>query len=83
MDISPFHPGVFLQGLLEEQNISPRELAENTGIHEGIIIDITMQLQGIDKETAIGFATYFGNSAEYWINLQESFEQANEKPGSR
>jgi len=83
MVTSPFHPGVFLQELLEERNISPRELAENTGIHEGIIIDITMQLQGIDKETAIGFATYFGNSAEYWINLQESFEQANENPGSR
>ena len=77
MVISPFHPGVFLQELLEEQNISPRELAESTGIHEGIIIDITMQLRGIDKETAIGFATYFGNSAEYWINLQESFDQAN------
>jgi addiction module HigA family antidote len=79
IQIDPFHPGVFLQELLEEQNISPRELAEHTGIHEGIIIDITMQLQGIDKETAIGFATYFGNSAEYWINLQESFDQANGK----
>ncbi len=77
MVINPFHPGVFLQELLEELNISPRELAENTGIHEGIIIDITMQLQGIDNETAIGLATYFGNSAEYRINLQESFDQAN------
>ena len=81
MAINPYHPGVFLQELLEELNISPRELAENTGIHEGIIIDITMQLQGIDKDTAIGFATYFGNSAEYWINLQESFDQAKGKPG--
>ena len=77
MVLNAFHPGVFLQELLEELNISPRGLAENTGIHEGIIIDITMQLQGIDKETAIGFATYFGNSAEYWINLQESFDQAS------
>jgi len=51
---------VFLQELLDEQNISPHELAKSTGIHEGIIIDITMQLQGIDKGTAIGFATYFG-----------------------
>ena len=83
MVINPFHPGVFLQELLDDQNISPHELAGNTGIHEGIIIDITMQLRGIDKETAIGFATYFGNSAEYWINLQESFDQANVKPGPR
>jgi addiction module HigA family antidote len=77
MVINPYHPGVFLQELLDGQNISPHELAKSTGIHEGIIIDITMQLQRIDKETAIGFATYFGNSAEYWINLQESFDQAN------
>ena len=81
MVFNAFHPGVFLQELLDEQNISPHELAENTGIHEGIIIDITMQLQGIDKETAIGFATYFVNSAEYWVNLQESYDQANGKPG--
>ena len=67
MVINPFHPGVFLQELLDDQNISPHELAENTGIHEGIIIDITMQLRGIDKETAIDFATYFGNSCKSWF----------------
>ena len=76
MVINPYHPGVFLQELLDEQNISPHELAKSTGIHEAKIIDITSQLRGIDKETAMGFATYFGNSAEYWIDLQESFDQA-------
>ncbi len=77
MVFNAFHPGVFLQELLDEQNISPHELAKSTGIHEAKIIDITNQLLGIDKETAMGLATYFGNSAEYWINLQESFDQAN------
>jgi addiction module HigA family antidote len=81
MVIDPYHPGVFLQEMLEDLNISPLELAKSTGIHEGTIIDITMQLQGIDKETAIGFAIYFGNSAEFWINLQESFDQSNKIPG--
>jgi len=77
MVFNAFHSGVFLQELLDEQNISPHELAKSTGIHEAKIIDITNQLLGIDKETAMGLATYFGNSAEYWINLQESFDQAN------
>ena len=76
MVFNAFHPGVFLQELLDEQNISPHELAKSTGIREAKIIDITRQLQGIDKVTAIGFATYFGNLAEYWIDLQESFDQA-------
>ncbi len=76
MVFNAFHPGVFLQELLDDQNISPHELAKSTGIHEAKIVDITMQLQGIDKETAMGLATYFGNSTEYWINLQESFDQA-------
>ena len=76
MVFNAFHPGVFLQELLDEQNISPHELAKSTGIHEAKIIDITNQLLGIDKETAMGLATYFGNSAEYWVNLQESFDQA-------
>ncbi len=81
MVFNAFHPGVFLQELLDEQNISPHELAKSTGIHEAKIIDIANQLQGIDKETAMGLATYFGNSAEYWVNLQESYDQANGKPG--
>jgi len=81
MVFNAFHPGVFLQELLDEQNISPHELAKSTGIHEAKIIDIANQLQGIDEATAIGLATYFGNSAEYWINLQESFDQAKGKPG--
>ncbi len=76
MVLNAFHPGVFLQELLDEQNISPHELAKSTGIHEAKIIDIANQLQGIDEATAMGFATYFGNSAEYWIDLQESFDQA-------
>ncbi len=76
MVFNAFHPGVFLQELLDEQNISPHELAKSTGIHEAKIIDIANQLQGIDEATAMGFATYFGNSAEYWIDLQESFDQA-------
>ncbi len=76
MVFNAFHPGVFLQELLDEQNISPHELAKSTGIHEAKIIDITNQLLGIDKETAMGLATYFGNSAEYWVNLQESYDQA-------
>ena len=80
MVINPFHPGVFLQELLDEQNISPHELAKSTGIYEAKIIDIANQLQGIDEATAMGFATYFGNSAEYWINLQESFDQSFTKP---
>ncbi len=79
MVFNAFHPGVFLQELLDEQNISPHELAKSTGIHEAKIIDIANQLQGIDKETAMGLATYFGNSAEYWVNLQESYDQANGK----
>ena len=76
MVFNAFHPGVFLQELLDEQNISPHELAKSTGIYEAKIIDIANQLQGIDEATAMGFATYFGNSAEYWIDLQESFDQA-------
>ena len=77
MPINPYHPGVLLQELLEDQNISTHELAKSTGIHEAIIIDITTQLHNIDKEIAIALATYFGNSAEDWINLQESFDQSD------
>ena len=70
-----FHPGIFLQELLEWQRIGPTELSRVTGIEESVIVGITKQRNRIDETVSEALAEYFGNSARFWINLQRSFDR--------
>ena len=73
-----FHPGVFLQELIQWQRITALELAEQTGIPETRIIEITQQRAKLDQHISEELATYFGNSARFWLNLQKSFDNKNQ-----
>ena len=74
MTNNSFHPGVFLQELIQWQKITPTELAEQTGIPATRIIDITQQRGELDQQISEELAAYFGNSARFWLNLQKSFD---------
>lgn len=80
MTNNAFHPGVFLHELIEWQNITPVELAEQTGIPEDQIIDITQQRQHVDQQVSERLADYFGNSSRFWMNLQKSFNRRSAQP---
>ena len=75
MTDNTFHPGVFLQELIQWQKITPIELAEQTGIPATRIIDITLQRAELDQQVSEGLAAYFGNSARFWLHLQKSFDK--------
>lgn len=68
------HPGEFLKDDLEEYSISQIELAERTGISKKIINDIVMGKNSITRSTAIKLSKVFDMSFEYWINLQNRYE---------
>ena len=74
MSENSFHPGIFLQELLIWRQIEPAELAAKTGIEESAIVDITQQRRGIDEAISRDLAGYFGNSARFWMNLQQSYD---------
>ncbi|MEM7562042.1 MAG: HigA family addiction module antitoxin [Pseudomonadota bacterium] len=69
-----FHPGVFLQELIQWQKITPKELAEQTGIPSKRILEITQQKAHLDSKTSEGLADYFGNSSGFWMNLQNAYD---------
>ena len=69
-----FHPGLYLQELLIWHNISPEKLADTMGMPETEIVDITEKRRGIDKTISEGLAAYFGNSSQFWLDLQEHFD---------
>ncbi|WP_414563951.1 MULTISPECIES: HigA family addiction module antitoxin [unclassified Anabaena] len=72
---SPSHPGdILLKDFLETMEISQRELADAIHVPYQRINEIVNQKRGITPSTALRLAKFFGNSSEFWLNLQQNWE---------
>jgi addiction module HigA family antidote len=68
------HPGEILrEEFLEPMNISPYRLAMDLGVSAPTVNDIVRERRGITPEMAVRLAKYFGNSEQFWLNLQNAF----------
>ena len=83
--MKPIHPGRILKRELAARNISANKLALILGVPSGRITQILNENRGISEETALWLSRYFGNSAQFWMNLQTSYEltAAEREMGSR
>ena len=71
----PSHPGeILLKDFLEPMGISQRELADAIHVPYQRINEVVNQKRGITPSTAVRFAKFFGNSSEFWLNLQQNWE---------
>ncbi len=68
------HPGEFLEEILEDYSITQVELSERIGLHKKVINEIINGKNPITHLTAFKLSKIFPMSFEYWINLQNSFE---------
>jgi addiction module HigA family antidote len=68
------HPGGILGDELEELGISARELARQIDVPANRITQIIRGQRGISGDTALRLAHWFGTSAEFWMNLQKTYE---------
>lgn len=74
MSDNSFHPGEYLQELLAWQHTSPADLARITGVPETSIVAVTSKRRAVDAELSRGLAEYFGNSPQYWLDMQQSYD---------
>jgi len=73
--IEPIHPGVILlEEFLQPLNISQNALARALKVPPRRINEIVNKKRAITVDTALRLSKYFGNSAEFWINLQSKYE---------
>jgi addiction module HigA family antidote len=73
--IDPIHPGVILkEEFLSEHGISAYKAASDMGIPRTRVERIIKGENGISADTALRLSRYFGNSAEFWLNLQRSYD---------
>jgi len=74
--MKPIHPGRILKREMSARVLSANKLALALRVPSGRITQILKGKRGISAETALRLARYFGNSAQFWINLQSRYDLA-------
>ncbi len=70
------HPGRLLRRELEARELSANKLALDLGVPSGRITDILNGRRSISADTAVRLGRYFGNSAQFWLDLQGQYDIA-------
>lgn len=74
------HPGeILLEEFLKPLEISAYRLSKDTFIPQTRISEIIKQRRRITADTALRLSRYFGNSAKFWLGLQDDFDIEEEK----
>src|ERR1700675_2871875 len=74
-EFEPVTPGEMLkEEFLAEYGLSQNQLAKAVGISPNRIAEIVNNRRRITADTALRLSLYFGNSAEFWMNLQSHYD---------
>jgi addiction module HigA family antidote len=74
------HPGeILLEEFLKPLSISAYRLSKDLGIPQTRTSEIIKGHRSITADTAIRLSYYFGNSAKFWLGLQNDFDLEEEK----
>ena len=74
------HPGEILnKEFLVPMNISAYRLAKETLIPQTRISEIIKGKRRITADTALRFSKFFGNSAKFWLGLQDDYDLEESK----
>jgi antitoxin HigA-1 len=72
------HPGEILKlEFLQPMSLSGYRLAKAIGVTPQRVSDIILKKSGISADIALRLGKFFGMSAEFWMNLQSSYELAH------
>ena len=75
IEFAPVTPGEMLKDeFLAEYGLSQNQLAKAVGISPNRIAEIVTHRRRITAATALRLGLYFGNSPEFWLNLQTHYD---------
>jgi addiction module HigA family antidote len=73
--LEPIHPGEILaEEFMKPLGLSINALARDLHVPPNRIHGIVHGTRSITADTALRLATYFGTSAELWLNLQSEYD---------
>ncbi len=70
------HPGRLLKRELNARGLSANRLALDIGVPSGRITDIRNGRRSTSADPAVRLGRYFGNSAQFWLDLQSQYDIA-------
>jgi len=74
-NLTNIHPGeILLEEFLLPLEISAYRLSKDTQIPQTRISQIIKGKRRITADTALRLSSYFGNSAKFWLGLQDDFD---------
>jgi addiction module HigA family antidote len=68
------HPGEFLKEMLEDLGTSQAEFARAIGVSSMRISYVVKGARPVTAELALLFGRAFGQSPQYWLNLQAAYD---------
>jgi addiction module HigA family antidote len=78
--LANIHPGEILYyEFLEPLEISAYRLSKDLRIPQTRISEIIKGNRRITADTALRLSKYFGNSAKFWLGIQDDFDIENQK----
>ena len=77
----PTHPGeILIKHFLQPLEITQSQLAKHLGISVQRVNELVKGKRGITPDTAWLLSQAFGNSDQFWINLQTTYDLARYRP---
>ena len=73
-DLIAFHPGQYVEELIEDYNITQKEFAERLGISEMKLGKLVNGEESISNDIAENLAKLTNISMETWLNLQNAYD---------
>ena len=83
--LPPIHPGEFLAEILGELEMSQAAFARAIGVSAMRVSHVVKGTRPVTAELALLIGKALGQSPEYWLNLQSSYdlETARKRSGRR
>jgi addiction module HigA family antidote len=73
--IEPIHAReILLEEFMKPFSLSQNSLANSLNVTPRRINEIVNKKRAITADTALRISKFFGNSAEFWMNLQNTYE---------
>ena len=74
-NLAPVHPGEILrEEYINERGLTITEVAKGLGVARANLSAIVNERAGISPELAVKLSEAFGNTAQFWVNLQKNYE---------
>ncbi len=74
-NLPPVHPGAILrEEYIKPLNLTITEVAQGLGVTRVNLSAVVNERGGISPELAVKLSEAFGNTSQFWINLQKNYE---------